>query len=930
MRLTAKERILVHLADFAKYVEKAEVPPEMGQDGVAQAVDIYVQHVRQFIDPLLKEGLLRERTAHVKGHRRRLKVYDLTDSGRLAASRLRELVRADSVRVRDAQGVRMTTVGDALREAKGTVPLGDILRAAIEGETVDLTMREGEKGEFVERLSEVPRIGPFVGRQAEIDALASTGPGPRFFVVRGVAGIGKSSLAAKACERLRGKRNLFWHRIRPWDTRETILADLGGFLAQTGRPGLKSVLARGEADRADQVLREDLPGTESFLVFDDAQEGSAEVHSFLRFLKDILDLALDVRVLVLTRVAVPAYDRRDVAILGRVREIDLEGLDAEEVDELLSADPDAPRLLPLAERLGGHPLLLELLRSAGRTEVRTAALRDVRRFIDEEIYGRLSDRERKMMKVASLYEIPVPREALFVDEQLSHDVLLSLLDRSLLRPIGGDTFAAHDTIRDFFASVLTPAERKTLASFTVRQLRHLALQAQDAGDPVACIHCLSNALRLVEEGTERANLYESLGDANERIGDLPDAMTAYKSALTGLDEPEDQARVHRKFAMALQNRGGTTNALAEIEQGLRSLDGRRSVEQGWLDLVRCRVAMMVEDFGEAIEHGNRALQTFQSFDERRGIAESLLELGRVEIDRDGGRPDQALQYLQDALGHAPAAGGEALAARVHMEMARNLAWRLLGVEQAMQHLAAAESLLARAQDPHLVRLFLMLRGRLNLDLRADFDAARRDFREAIGLARRVHSQETIAFARFRLARLQFFEGHAEEARQEFEELADEMKMLGYPNFVVDCQWMVAECSMWIGDAQGFLAALSHLRTPELERAIESRPLHGAVLRGLELWLRGDRDGSIAAFRAAVREAEAIYTTDVTTPVYITEIYLAAALGAIGRGAEAEDSIRRASEFLQKHSLVASLSITQQACRRFSDFLRGASSPRPRS
>ncbi|TLZ70586.1 MAG: hypothetical protein E6K14_08305 [Methanobacteriota archaeon] len=109
VRLTAKERILIHLADYAKYADVVEVTPEMGQEGIAHAAGIYVQHVRQFIDPLLKEGLVRERTAHVKGHRRRLKVYDLTDSGRLSASRLREQVRGERIRVRDATGLRETT-----------------------------------------------------------------------------------------------------------------------------------------------------------------------------------------------------------------------------------------------------------------------------------------------------------------------------------------------------------------------------------------------------------------------------------------------------------------------------------------------------------------------------------------------------------------------------------------------------------------------------------------------------------------------------------------------------------------------------------------------------------------------------------------------------------------------------------------------------
>ena len=166
VRLTAKERILIHLADYAKYADVVEVTPEMGQEGIARAAGIYVQHVRQFLDPLLKEGLVRERTAHVKGHRRRLKVYDLTDSGRLSASRLREQIRGEPIRVRDATGVRATTVGELVREASGKITIAALMQAASEGEVVDLAvLGAAAPSGTVARLTEAPRLDAFVGRR---------------------------------------------------------------------------------------------------------------------------------------------------------------------------------------------------------------------------------------------------------------------------------------------------------------------------------------------------------------------------------------------------------------------------------------------------------------------------------------------------------------------------------------------------------------------------------------------------------------------------------------------------------------------------------------------------------------------------------------------------------------------------------------------
>ena len=928
VRLTAKERILIHLADYAKYADVVEVTPEMGQEGIARAAGIYVQHVRQFLDPLLKEGLARERTAHVKGHRRRLRVYDLTDAGRLAASRLREEMRDERVRVRDAAGVRDATIGDILRETKGRVPFGRLVRAALQGETLDLAPAEaGPPSGFVERLAEVPRLQAFVGRRAELDVLTAPGSGPRVFVVRGVPGIGKSSLAAKACERLRGTRNLFWHRIRPWDTREAILADLGTFLTQLGRPGLASVLSRGETDRADQVVREDLSGTNSFLVFDEVHEALPEALAFLRFLKDAVAAAADVRVLLLTRQTLPIYDRRDVAVAGLVREIDLTGLDSNEIGEMLAADADAPALRPLADRLGGHPLFLELLRSAGRSDMRSAALHDVRRFIEEEVYSRLSDAERTMMKVASLYEVPVPRDALLVDPRASHDVLISLQNRALLTRLGDDAYGAHEVIRDFFASVLTPAERRALAPFAVEQLHRKAEQHRETGDAVACVHALSNAFRLAGDEAVRAMLAESLGDADERIGDLPSTLIAYKTALKLVTEPETRARLHRKVAMALQARGETTTVLGEIEQGLQALGGRWSVEAAWLDLVRARVALRLEEWTEAREHADRAIQTFRAFDDAYGMGQALLARGQIEVDADGGRPEEAERYLEDSLRFAPVAGGEAFTARAHLEMARNLAFRLVDPAGAFRHVEAAESLVADSRDPHIERSLRMLQGWMELDFRGDYAAAGKHFREAIEIARRTHAAQTIAFARFALAHNAFFEGRADEARRELADIADEIGRLGYANYVVECWWMIAQCSMWDDDRLGFQDAMARLRRPELQRALESRPFHAGVVTGIERLLRGDRDGSLAAFRDAVRASEESFRFDETSPVFFTEFFLGVALGAVGRDDEAVEHIRKSEAFLRSRRLEGRLPVIPEAYRRFTAFLRQASGRR---
>ena len=412
MRLTAKERVLLHLLDFARHAESVEVPPEMAQEGVAGAVGIELRHLTQYIRPLEAEGLVRERRAHISGARQRRIVYDLTDTGRRAAMRLRDAVKSEVVRVRDAGGVREVTVARLLEESKGSASVVFISRQVAEAGIVELgaLSRPGAPG-LVEMLSDAPRIAKFVGREVELAAVTGTADGPRVFVVRGVAGIGKSSFAARACDLLRGRCNLFWHRLRPWDSRPSILARLGEFLSALGKPGLRSVLARGETARADPVLREDLPGTKSLLVFDDAHAANREVAGLLGdFLHPIDAPPATHKLLFLSRERA-GFVRADDLAKGRVRELelsDLPGPDARAVLEALGAP--ASRREEIIDRGGGHPLSLELA-AAGRFTVERARETSATWFAEEAL-SRLAIEPRRALELACVFEGTIPPEAL--------------------------------------------------------------------------------------------------------------------------------------------------------------------------------------------------------------------------------------------------------------------------------------------------------------------------------------------------------------------------------------------------------------------------------------------------------------------------------------------------------------------------------------
>ena len=890
----------------------------MTQGGLATETGIELRHFTQYARPLVEEELVRERTAHVKGSRQRRKVYALTDKGRMDAFRLRERVRGEPVRVREGGGVRETTFGKLLEEAGGRRSLVALAQLSERG-PLDLgALAAPEARSVVAMLSEAPTIERFVGRRAELETVTRA-EGPRIFVVRGVAGIGKSSFGAKVCELLRGHMNLYWHGVRPWDTRTSLLTGLGVFLSALGRPGLRAVLVRGEAAASADVLKEDLPGTRAFLVFDDAHQASEEVLQFLRFLKDAIAGAPDVRALILTRHAIASYDRRDVAIRGLVREIDLGGLAQEEIVALLASGREA-ELTNLGRRLGGHPLFLELVRSRGHPSVSRQGLRDVHRFIEEEIYSDLSEPERTTLKIASMYRVPVPREAFFATPAASHDVVLALRDRALLQSAGDETLQVHDTVRDFFASILTPSEREGLGRFASTQLRGLAANARTTGNLSTCIDYLSNALQLTPPGEARGALRESLADVEERIGDLPAALTSYKESVRETDDPEVLARLHRKMASAFVVREQRGPASAELEEGFRALGDLRSVERGWLDLVRFGIAWREERWEEAQEGANDALRAFQAFQDLAGEAQAFLSIGKLQIDSPHGDLALAQRSFEEALARSGSLHDPELTAKVRTGMAYLFAYRLGNVEAAQENLAAIEALSDVMRDPHARRAFLMLKGWFNLELLADCESAESHFSEAKDLGREIHDASTITAARYGLAFCRYFRGQLAEARAEFEQLGAEMDPQGFSTEAVECLWMAAECCLRMGDLPGFARMATAFRDPRLAEGVKARPLHSLALQGLEHLLRGDRAGSRAAFEEALRLVEPETSFPDAALLCFIYFYYALTLRVAGEEALATKHMARVTDLLRGQHLEARLKLLPKAERELSETL----------
>lgn len=367
--LTVKERIQLHLLDFTKYLEEYSVPFEVTQSGIAERVGIQLKHLSQYLKPLLQEGVIEERTAHIVGGKQRRKVCFLTGPGLMKASKIKDLMLGSQISYMTASGkLRDGVLMEVMERHCPRQKLMDMINAIGDDGILDIgsiIAAEPEKA-YVDHTEEAPKTLEFVNRVKEMEEVLSLLEERKIVIIRGLAGIGKTALATTLCSKLRKEKNLFWHQTRKWDTPASMLLRIGRFLRAIGSTMLYEHVSDGHSvdlTRAEQLLEKELDGSDSLLTFDDFQHADESIIDFFSMFRNVMANTEDANILVLSREAATFYDRRAVMIGKVVGEMELKGLDFESTVEWMKSRGVENDHEEIYEKTGGHPLFLELVGS---------------------------------------------------------------------------------------------------------------------------------------------------------------------------------------------------------------------------------------------------------------------------------------------------------------------------------------------------------------------------------------------------------------------------------------------------------------------------------------------------------------------------------------------------------------------------------------
>ncbi|MBN1678040.1 MAG: hypothetical protein JW880_05825 [Candidatus Thermoplasmatota archaeon] len=446
--ITVSERILFHLGNYVKYEDKFEVPFDVTQDGISQACSISRAHAAIELKKLRESGIIEEHLSHVRRGKSRRKVYFLTQAGKPKARDVQQYVKQNSI----------ATLVDASRVLSSPSP----------------------RSKVVKRSSPLPAVREFFGRKKELEAIdeAISSPSYRVIDVRGIPGIGKTTLVAKAVNGLSGER-VFWYSAKPWDSNRTLADALGRFFSDNGNRRLAAYLSSGGYELGDLsfLLNQELAENGYIFVFDDA-DACANLQEFLKMFRHSCGAA---KIVTTSEHRPVFYERSDKVARKEVYEMELEGLDLRSAVELLKVRGiDGQMAAELARATNGHPLSLEMVTASSPAEARY----QVTQYFEEKFYSGLSEEERSLLQLASVFQQPFPSEAIPRE-------LRTARKGSMLRESAPGHFEIHSSLRSFVYEAMTPDERakwhSAAADFYLR-----------TGEPQERLYHLVRAGRLLE------------------------------------------------------------------------------------------------------------------------------------------------------------------------------------------------------------------------------------------------------------------------------------------------------------------------------------------------------------------------------------------------------------------------------------------------
>ena len=361
-QLSVNDRVLLHLFRFATDIPPEEYAPESTQAGIAIAVGISRTHVPRAVKGLIKDGLVSEITARVRGHERRMNVYVVTSEGIAASERLWQSALESYYRVA-SEGSESKMQGSEIEKLIGKKRAVAVISQMRDG----LVRLDETRRAPLRDIREAPPLEHFYGREGELRSMdAFMDSDARMLVVLGNKGYGTTTLTRKFIES-QDEEDVLWVSLKP----NVTATELESKLVEFGKRVKKQV----------EGLKDVLGMENLVVVLDDYYTVTEEV---VEFFGRLVENDTGAKIIVNARQETPAYNRfyqKNHIEGGIVSELAIKGLDDASAKKLLGNDKiesDALRRIVMITH--NQPSVLKMLR-----ENNYGGLKESTVFTPEEI-----------------------------------------------------------------------------------------------------------------------------------------------------------------------------------------------------------------------------------------------------------------------------------------------------------------------------------------------------------------------------------------------------------------------------------------------------------------------------------------------------------------------------------------------------------------